>query len=258
MPALARPEGKIRYQVCGCGSPPLLLTHGYGATSAMFGKNLAALSARNQVLTWDIRGHGGSEYPADPASYSPAAAVRDMAAILDELGHDRAVLGGHSLGGYLSLDFALAFPDRVAGLVLIDTGPGFRNDRARDDWNRRAEATAARLAELGLAAMRSTELHGGEHRDATGLILAARQTLTQRDSHVLDGLPLIGVPTLIVVGADDTPFLAAADYMAAKIPRARKVIIEGAGHTPNVERPEAFDYALRGFLDEITAAEGDS
>lgn len=259
MPVLARPCGSIRYERTGSGSPPLLLSHGFGATSAMFAGNLAAIGTRNQVLTWDIRGHGGSDYPDDPACYSAASALADMAALFDLLGAERAVLGGHSLGGYLSLDFALTFPDRVAGLVLIDTGPGFRNDAARDDWNRRAEVTATRLTERGLSAMRSSsELHADEHRDAAGLILAARGTLSQRDSHVLDGLPMIKAPTLVVVGADDTPFLGAADYMTAKIPLARKVVIPAAGHAANMDQPELFNAELRGFLDGIGAAEGKS
>jgi pimeloyl-ACP methyl ester carboxylesterase len=259
MPVLARPGGSIRYQSSGSGSPALLLTHGYAATAAMFALNLPALSMRNQVLTWDLRGHGGSGYPADPVSYSAAAALADMTALLDEAGLDRAVLGGHSLGGYLSLDFAMTNPDRVAGLILIDTGPGFRNDAARDDWNRRAEVTASRFAERGLEAARgSAELHGGEHRDATGLILAALGTLTQQDSHVLDGLPRIGVPTLIVVGADDTPFLGAADYMAAKIPHGRLVVIPDAGHAPNIDKPSLFNAEVRAFLDRLATGEGAS
>jgi pimeloyl-ACP methyl ester carboxylesterase len=179
-----------------------------------------------------------------------------MAAILDELGQHRAVLGGHSLGGYLSLDFALSFPDRVAGLVLIDTGPGFRNDAARDDWNRRAERTAARLAERGPAALGSSaELHANEHRGAAGLILAATHTLPQQDAHVIDGLPRIQAPALIVVGADDTAFLGAADYMTAKIPQARKVVIPDAGHAPNVSQPGLFDAEVARFLAEVAAAE---
>lgn len=257
MPVLDRPGGAIHYQVSGTGSPALLLTHGFAATSAMFAANLPDIAARHQVITWDLRGHGGSDYPADSQYYSPAHALDDMAAVLTQCEHDRAVLGGHSLGGYLSLDFALRFPDRVAGLVLIDTGPGFRNDVARDGWNRRAEATAGRLAGAGPEALGSSaELHANEHRDASGLIQAARHTLTQRDSHVLDGLPRIAMPTLIIVGSEDAPFLAAADYMTAKIPQARKVVIPGAGHAPNVEKPELFDAELRTFLDDITAAEG--
>jgi pimeloyl-ACP methyl ester carboxylesterase len=257
MPVLDRPAGGIRYHVHGRGSPAVLLTHGFAATSAMFAPNLPAIAASHQVITWDLRGHGGSDYPADPQCYSPDAALSDMAALLTHCQHERAVLGGHSLGGYLSLDFALTFPDRVAGLVLIDTGPGFRNDAAMDGWNRRSEGTASRLAGRGLAALGSSaELHAGEHRDASGLIQAARHTLTQRDSHVLDGLRRIAVPTLVVVGSDDAPFLAAADYMTAKIPEARKVVIPGAGHAANVDKPELFDAELRRFLTEITAAEG--
>jgi pimeloyl-ACP methyl ester carboxylesterase len=257
VPVLNRPGGSIRYQVSGRGSPAVLLSHGFAATSAMFAANVAAISASHEVITWDLRGHGGSDYPADPECYSQAETLGDMAALLAHCGQERAVLGGHSLGGYLSLDFALTYPGRVAGLVLIDTGPGFRDDAARDGWNRRAEGTAARFAERGLGAVGSSaELHANEHRDASGLIQAARHTLTQRDSHVLEGLPRIAVPTLVVVGSEDAPFLAAADYMTAKIPLARKVVIPGAGHAPNVDKPELFDAALRGFLAEITAAEG--
>lgn len=257
MPTLARPGGRIRYDISGDGQPAVLLTHGYAATAAMFARNLPAIAARHQVITWDLRGHGGSDSPADPESYGADVALDDMAALLAHCHGDRAVLGGHSLGGYLSLDFTLRFPERVAGLVLIDTGPGFRNDAARDDWNRRAEGTASRLAERGLAAMGSSaELRAHEHRDVMGLVLAARHTLTQRDSHVLEGLPRIAVPTLVVVGSEDAPFLAAADYMTAKIPQARQVRIPGAGHAPNVEQPERFDAELGAFLAEISAAEG--
>jgi pimeloyl-ACP methyl ester carboxylesterase len=253
MRVLERPAGNIRYHVTGDTGPALLLSHGYGATSAMFAGNVAALAATHRVVTWDMRGHGGSDYPADPASYSGANALADMAALLTELGVECAVLGGHSLGGYLSLQFTLLFPDRVTGLVLIDTGPGFRNDTARDDWNRQAHRRAERLAERGLAALGgSAELHDGEHRDATGLINAARYTLTQQDSHVIDGLPQIAVPTLIIVGADDKPFLGAADYMAAKIRHARKVVIPAAGHAPNVSQPEIFDAEVSVFLRELS------
>lgn len=253
MPVLDRPAGSIRYQVTGSAGPALLLSHGFGATSAMFAGNVADLAATHRVVTWDLRGHGSSDYPADPESYSGANALADMAALLAELRLDRAVLGGHSLGGYLSLQFTVTHPDRVAGLVLIDTGPGFRNDAARDEWNRQAHRTADRLADRGLAGLGgSPELHGGEHRDATGLINAARYTLTQQDAHVIDGLPQIAVPTLVVVGADDKPFLGAADYMTAKIPGARKVVIPAAGHAPNVSQPEIFNAEVSRFLSELS------
>ncbi len=251
MPRLDRPDTFISYDVTGDG-PPLLLTHGFAATAGMFAGNLPALSRRNRVVTWDIRGHGASGQPDDQACYTVPAATGDMAAILGHLAIPRAVIGGHSLGGYLSLAFALAHPDRVTALILIDTGPGFRNETSRANWNRIAEQYASNLQEQGLAALGAgPERHADAHPSATGLAHAARGILAQRDSAVLDALPAITVPTLIVVGADDTRYLAGAEYMTRKIPGARLVIIPDAGHAPNISQPDQFDAHLRSFLDEL-------
>ena len=72
--------------------------------------------------------------------------------------------------------------------------------------------------------------------------------LTQRDSSVIESLPTIAVPSIVVVGANDTPFLAASDYMAAKIPGARKAVIPDAGHAANIDQPQAFNTAILAFL----------
>jgi pimeloyl-ACP methyl ester carboxylesterase len=77
--------------------------------------------------------------------------------------------------------------------------------------------------------------------------------LTQRDARVMELLPEIKVPSLIVVGADDTPFLAASDYMAAKIPGAQKVVIPAAGHAVNIDQPQAFVDAVTPFLNNLPA-----
>src|SRR5204863_3346372 len=128
-----------------------------------------------------------------------------------------------SLGGYMSLAFYRAHPERVRALLIIDTGPGFRKDDAREAWNKRALETAARYEREGLAALKgfSPERATAKHRSVDGLARAARGMLTQRDARVIECLPAIAVPSLVVVGANDTPFLAASDYMAAKIPGAR-------------------------------------
>ena len=75
--------------------------------------------------------------------------------------------------------------------------------------------------------------------------------LTQRDAGVITSLPDIKVPAIVIVGSEDAPFLAASDYMASRIPGARKAVIEGAGHAANIDRPEAFNAALMGFLDTL-------
>jgi pimeloyl-ACP methyl ester carboxylesterase len=241
----------VHHEIAGTG-PAVLLTHGFAASSHMYAATVAELSADHTMITWDIRGHGKSDSPADPAEYSVAASLEDMAAILDAAGAERAVLVGHSLGGYLSLEFALARPERVDGLVLVDTGPGFRKDDGRERWNELAEGYAAGLTERGLDGLPpSAELDAGVHRSAEGLALAARGILRQRDGHVLEALPSIAVPTLVVVGERDEPFLAGSKYMAAKIPGARLVTIDGAGHAPPVTHPDEFAAVLRAFLDEL-------
>ena len=158
------------------------------------------------------------------------------------------MLGGHSLGGYLSLAFRLAHPERVAGLVLIDTGPGYKQDAGREKWNAMAERYAVGFETRGLDALAaSPEVNAGPH-DPKGLALAARGILVQSDASIMASLGEISVPTLVLVGRDDSPFLAAAEIMAAKIPGAVAVTIDGAGHAPNLDRPAEFDAAVTEFL----------
>ena len=249
MPTLDRDGVNIHYEVHGDG-PPLVLTHGYSSTSAMWREQIAPLSKHHRLILWDMRGHGQSDYPQDPNAYSEALTVGDIAALLDAAGAERAIVGGLSLGGYMSLAFYRAHPARVRALLIIDTGPGFKKDDARDAWNRRAFDTAERFEREGLDVLKSgsRERSTVQHRDAHGLALAARGMLTQRDARVIELLPEIKVPSLIVVGADDTPFLAASDYMAAKIPGAQKVVIPNAGHAVNIDQPQAFIGAVEPFL----------
>jgi pimeloyl-ACP methyl ester carboxylesterase len=254
MPKLKRDGVEIYYEVHGDG-PPLLLTHGYSSTSAMWQGQVAALSKRHGLVLWDMRGHGQSDHPSDPSAYSEALTVADMAALLDAVGADKAIVGGLSLGGYMSLAFYRAHPERVRALLIIDTGPGFKKDDARDAWNKRAYDTAERFEREGLDVLKSfsRERSTVTHHNASGLARAARGMLTQRDARVIESLPDIKVPSLIVVGADDTPFLAASDYMAAKIPGARKVVIPAAGHAVNIDQPQAFIEAVLPFLDDLEA-----
>ncbi|OGL24461.1 MAG: alpha/beta hydrolase [Candidatus Rokubacteria bacterium RIFCSPLOWO2_12_FULL_73_47] len=256
--ATARLGGiEIDYAATGRGRA-VLLSHGYSATRRMWDGQHRALGDRYRVISWSLRGHGRTESPADPAQYSADLTVADMRALLAHLGVARAVVGGLSLGGYVSLAFALAHPEMVEALVICDSGPGYRSADARAAWNARAHARAAELEARGLDALadRSREMREamGEHRSAQGLAHAARGMLAQEGSRVIDGLPGIRVPTLIVVGDQDTPFLAPSDYMAKKIPGARLEVIAGAGHSANLDQPEAFNRVLLGFLDALPPA----
>ncbi len=252
MPYLNRDGVNIYYEERGKG-PAVLLSHGYSASTRMWAGQMSALSDRYHLIAWDMRGHDRSDSPNNPSLYSHELTVADMTAILDACGVKRAVIGGLSLGGFISLAFNLAHPERVSALMLFDTGPGYKKDGPRDEWSKMTGTMAKALETKGLAALgASAEVTVAQHRSAQGLAHAARGMLAQSDGRVIESLPTIKVPTLVLAGANDVQFLAATDYMAAKIPGAEKVILEGAGHAANIDQPEAFNKAVRTFLDRAT------
>lgn len=253
--AKARANGiAIDYQDTGRGRP-ILLTHGHMSGRTAWDGQHQALADRYRVISWDIRGHGQTEVADDPTQYSLDLTVADIRALLGHLGIERAVVGGLSLGGYVSLAFYLAHPEMVEALVICDSGPGYRNAQARQQWNERAFARADELEAKGLESLagRSREVQETRtrHRSARSLAHATRGILAQQGSAVIDGLPSIDVPTLVIVGDQDTPFLAPCEYMAKKIPGARLETIAGAGHSSNLDQPEAFNRVLLDFLDAL-------
>jgi pimeloyl-ACP methyl ester carboxylesterase len=256
---LQRPDGvTLAFQVHNpqATGVPLLLTHGFGATSGMWSPNIDALSVDRPVIVWDMRGHGSSDAPEDMDRYSEQISVADMAAILDEAGAERAVIGGMSLGGYLSLAFNLVHPQRVAALVLVDTGPGYRKDEPREKWNAWVERRAQELENGQTRSDSSAELAQAVHRHPEGLPRAARGVMAQKDARVITSLDGITAPTLVVVGANDTQFLAGADYMHRHVANSRKVVIDDAGHAANMDQPLTFNIAVREFLEQLADAMG--
>jgi len=253
--AKARVNGiEIDYEDGGRG-PVVLLSHGYSATGRMWAPQRPALEPHYRLVTWDMRGHGETESPADPARYSEELTVGDMRGLLAHLGVERAVIGGLSLGGYVSLAFHCRHPELVRALVICDSGPGYRSADARAAWNQRAHERARDLETRGLDALKTSSREMQEaarrHRSAQGLAHAARGMLAQEGSTVIDSLPGIAVPTLIIVGDRDTPFMPPSEYMAKKIPGARLEVIADAGHASNLDQPEAFNRILLDFLGSL-------
>jgi pimeloyl-ACP methyl ester carboxylesterase len=245
---------EIGYDVFGDG-PTVLFTHGYQASRAMWEPQRPALESRYRMVTWDLRGHGDSGTPDDPAQYSHDLLLGDMEALLDRVGAEQAVLLGHSLGGFASLRFYLDHPERVRALVLFGSGPGYRDPEARAKWNEMADRFATSITERGLDILKraSAEVSGAEHRSAVALAHAARGMLAQQDSKVMDSITEVSVPTLVIVGSEDKPFIGSSEYMAKKIPGARFETVEGGGHAANIEKPDAFNAALLAFLDALPA-----
>lgn len=248
---------RVHYDVTEPSSPPagatarspLLLTHGLWMDSGMWGANVAPLALSRRVVTWDLRGHGRTETELDERLYTEDLCLRDMVGILDALDAPRAVLGGHSLGGYLTLAFTLRHPERVDAVVLCATGPGFRDPIARERWNRRVREESA--SSVGGSKSRRFPAGGTGESFRPDAALAAQGIAVFRDSHVIDSLTSIQVPALVIVGDRDRAFAGASRYLAAKIPDARLVVLADAGHAPNLDQPRMFDEAVETFLDTV-------
>ena len=246
---------KIYYDIQGPEEAlPILLSHGHAAATQMWADQVAVISQKYRIITWDLRGHGRSDCPANPELYSVEHTVDDIAAILDDCNIDKAVIGGHSLGGVMAFQFQLKYPERVKAMAILNSGPGFRKDSARDKWNLGCERTASSLEKKGLAALsKSDEVHGEWHSDVWGLIHAARGIMTHDDARMIDNLSNIDVPVLVLVGAQDEEFLGAANYMERKIPDVEKAIIENAGHAANLDQPAVFNGLVMSFLDRLSS-----
>jgi pimeloyl-ACP methyl ester carboxylesterase len=120
-------------------------------------------------------------------------------------------------------------------------------------WNKDAHNTATKFEKDGLKSLEqaSAERSRVSHRNAEGLAMAARGMLAQKNAIVMNSLPNIKVPVLVVVGSEDKPFLAASDYMTKKIPGCQKVVVPHAGHAVNIDQPERFNDAILQFLSSV-------
>jgi pimeloyl-ACP methyl ester carboxylesterase len=249
---------------------PILLSCGLRTTRENFRPQVAPLTgAGAQVILWDYRGHGKSESPEDPDAYSMRQVIDDLGRVLDWAAPGGSVvLGGHSFGGLASLHFAHAHPERVRALVLIDSGPGFKNPKAQASWEAMIERTVLSIESKGLPAFVESraavdlvglrpELPAARAaaraiaaQDPAGLACFARRVAAPAPP-VIDELAGIRVPALVIVGEKDDAFLRAAEVMAARLPRAQRVTLPEAGHLPNIEDADAFNTAVIRFLREL-------
>jgi pimeloyl-ACP methyl ester carboxylesterase len=201
--------------------PPLVLTHGLGDDSGTWAGIPDILARRHTVLSWDLPGHGRSAPPDPRNPYSWKEAVADLLDLVLELGPP-VLLVGHSLGGYLSLRLTLEYPELVRSLVMISSGPGFRDAEARRRWNDWVDRAAARM---GVSA---------------GVARVARHS----DGWVIDHLPNLDRPTLVIVGEHDARFQAGAEYMVRASAACTLDVIPGAGHHPQRSSPSAVAHLI--------------
>jgi 2-succinyl-6-hydroxy-2,4-cyclohexadiene-1-carboxylate synthase len=249
--------------------PPLVLLHGFTGSAASWAPLAPSLGARYTTLAVDLPGHGESTAPADPARYALDRLAGDLLGLLDALGLDRVAVLGYSMGGRAALHFALAHPDRVAGLVLESASPGIESDAERaervasdaalaDEIERDGvEAFVMRWEWLALWASQASLPAEVRQRlrtqrlanSARGLANSLRGSGAGADRPVLDRLRGLDVPTLLVAGALDAKYVALGRAMEAALPGASLEVVADAGHAVHLERPAELVRLVLRFLD---------
>jgi 3-oxoadipate enol-lactonase len=267
MSPLAPTRPRLEYGIGGVPNrPAIVLVNGLGGRRQAWYHQVQAFNKTHLVLSYDQRGLGGSELVDHPATMLDYA--RDLLGLLNHVGIYRAVFVGVSFGGRVLQELALAWPGRVQGLVLVGTSGGGAGQEPGDP---EALALLERSAELSAEEWERgliPHLFGPAYRERQGPRLGrlarwwaehpqppaaiARQWEAMRAFDRWDDLGAIGAPCLVVHGSADTMSpLANGQALAARLPRARLVVLEGLGHSPHVEDPAGFEALLRAFLDEL-------
>jgi pimeloyl-ACP methyl ester carboxylesterase len=254
----------MSYDDSGGDGAAVVLLHGFPFDRSMWREQAEALKDSYRVIAPDLRGHGRTTATGGAATMEEMA--DDVAALLDELNIGRAVVGGLSMGGYVALAFCREYAGRVAALVLADTRPQPDTEEARRGREKMVQLALgegmAPIADAMLPKMLAPATLAGNpelvarvremilNTNPEGAAAALRGMAARRDQ--TDLLPQLGVPALVLVGAEDsvTP-PANAQAMHELMPGSRLVRIEGAGHASNLENAAEFNRALREFLDGL-------
>ncbi len=261
---LALPGARLAYEVTGAG-PAVVLVHGFGLDMRMWEPQARHLAARFQVVRYDVRGFGASG-PFDPAvGYTHAG---DLLALLDHLGIEKAALAGLSFGGRVVTQAALCAPDRIVGLVLLDSvldgvpwDPG--SVSASDSTVREARdrgLLAGRAAWLEHPLFAAARQHPRLARQLEEMVAGyPGQHWSGHDPHeehepaLIETLEKLAMPVLVLIGEHDVPcFKEMSAVLARRIPGARYHVVPGAGHMINMERPGTVNELLADFLAQLS------
>jgi pimeloyl-ACP methyl ester carboxylesterase len=247
---------RIHFEDTGGDGPVVILAHGFLMDLEMFAPQVEALRGDYRVVTWDERGFGATEYDGEPFTYWDSAA--DCLGVLDHLGIDRAVVGGMSQGGFVSLRVALTAPERVRALILLDTQAGVEDpevvpgyEAMRDTWLAAGPVDELVEAVAGLIisdpAVNPVWIAKWKQRPHD-FIQQPFATLVGRDD-VTDRLGEITCPALVVHGTEDVSIsMEKAEALAAGLPGSGPVVKVGGAHAANLTNPEPVNAAIREFL----------
>jgi 2-succinyl-6-hydroxy-2,4-cyclohexadiene-1-carboxylate synthase len=248
-----------------------MLLHGYTGTSRGMDGLARAFQHDFDTIAPDLPGHGRSAERAAGHAYDFDACIDDLVATLAATGHESAHWLGYSMGARLALACAVRHPSRVTSLVLVAGRAGIANPAERAARRRADEALAARIEQRGVAPFvdewlaqplfatlqrlgpdfMARERAARLANDARGLASSLRALGPAAQPPLFDALPRVTVPVLLVAGALDVRFVAAAHELARSLPRAEVCVIPDAGHAAHVEQPEAFQRAVHEFLRRV-------
>jgi pimeloyl-ACP methyl ester carboxylesterase len=246
---------KLFYEILGKG-PTVVLIHGGLGDSRLWDDQIKRLAKHHKVLRYDLRSFGKSTSATAPFSH-----IEDLRALLDFLHINKATLVGLSLGGMIAADFALEYPARVERLVLVDAG--LRGDKQPPPRDAKEAYEAIRRGAEPFAdvAMRSdfyraVKPNSAIYKRLRGMVIDNYRSLASPslsrypETPTIDRLGSISAQTLVVIGdQDDQRLKNISDMLAAKIPSARLVTIQGSSHHPPVEKPKAFNKVVLEFID---------
>jgi len=268
MPHASAKDGtRLYYEEAGSGTPVIFI-HEFAGDHRSWEPQMRAFSRYMRCIAYSARGFPPSDIPEDPARYSQAHARDDVVAVLDHLKLDRAHVVGLSMGGFAALHVGIAHPQRARSLVVAGCGYGAEPDK-KEKFRAECEAAAASFETSWADAAQKYALGPTrvqfQNKDPRGWAEFARQlgehsprgqALTMRGVQMkrpslyelIDDMKNISVPTLIVTGDEDDPCLEPALLMKRSIATAGLVVLPRAGHTINIEDPEAFNRALFEFF----------
>jgi len=263
MPSIERDGLQIHFEDLGSG-PPVVLGHSFLCSGEMWAPQVPALAEGHRVINIDERGHGRSGNLTEP--FDLYDMVADVVAVLDALEIERAVWAGLSIGGMVAMRAAITVPDRVAGLILVDTHAGPESPFKKLKY--RAMALGVRTIGVRSFLPAISKLMFGitTRRRNPELVTAWKErfasvdvpsmilglgALVRRDS-VIDLLRRVEAPSLVIVGDEDVSLPPPCSReIADALPNSSLVVIRESGHLSSLEQPEAVTEAMLRFLDEV-------
>lgn len=250
---------KLYYEVAGKGQPLVLIGGGGSLDGRLWDEQFKAFAKKYKVIRYDPRGIGKSGVPDNPFSHS-----QDLLDLLKSLNAEKAFILGLSLGGTIAIDFALEYPEMVRALILVASGLSDLNKEVLQTTS----ALSAMAEEKGVARVIQMIVENDSYIAPENLVARQRaEKILSENAHIFHSdfphikywqpveppasrrLPEINAATLVIVGERDYPGIhAIADKLETSIAGARKVMIRGAGHMVNLEKPEEFNQVVSDFL----------